>query len=243
MLAQSEDRNAFLSGLVALEFSLLRKHLVPFELRAGQSLHHAGDRVEDVVFPHSGLVGMTIPLRQEAGAGVILVGCNGIIGGFAAAASAPATSNAEVYIAGQAMRMSASAFRHVLDQSPAIRRHAARFDAAMMAQAQQTALCNAAHQVEARICRWLLVIQDRCGGNKIPLTQATLAQMLGVRRTTVTLAHSHLEAAGVLACRRGHVQIVSREELERRSCECYFHVRSYTERLFAASSEEAPAAS
>lgn len=234
---QPSERNAFLSELAPTEFALLRPHLTPFELSVGSCLHYVGNTIESVVFPTSGLVAMTIPLREDAGPGVILIGRDGIVGGLAAAASAPAICDAEVHIAGQGSRMAASAFRHVLDQSPAVRRLAARFDCAQMAQAQQRVLCNAAHPVEARICRWLLEVQDRTGSSKVPLTQGTLGQMLSVRRTTVTLVAGRLETAGVLTCRRGYMQILDRDELERRSCECHGHVKRYVASLFATSDE------
>jgi hypothetical protein len=132
--------------------------------------------------------------------------------------------------------MTALSFRYLLEQNPSLRRLAARFDSAMLAQAQQTALCNAVHPVEARMARWLLEVQDRTGGNRIPLTQSALAQMLGVRRTTVTLIAGQLEAAAVIDGRRGYVHIISREELERHSCECYSQVHGYVAGLFAAGS-------
>lgn len=237
MLGQPQERNSFLLELASAESALLRPHLVPFELRIGDCLHFFGDPVEDVIFPHSGLVAMTMPLRESSGAGVVLVGSEGIIGGFAAAASSPATCDAEVYIAGKASRMPASTFRYILDQSPSLRRRAARYDTAMLAQAQQTALCHAAHPVGARICRWLLEVQDRNGSNKVPLTQNTLAQMLGVRRTTVTLVAGRLEAAGVLRCHRGYMEILNQEELRRHSCECHAHLQGYMAVLFASPRE------
>jgi CRP-like cAMP-binding protein len=138
-------------------------------------------------------------------------------------------------MAGEGSRMSAASFRNLLDQSPTIRRHAARFDSTMLAQAQQTALCNAVHPVEARICRWLLEVQDRTGSSKIPLTQGALAQMLGVRRTTVTLIAGRLEEAGVIHGHRGYLDIINRKELERHSCECYGQIRSHIAKLFAGS--------
>ncbi len=129
--------------------------------------------------------------------------------------------------------MHTSAFRHALEQNASLRSLAAKFDSAMLAHAQQTALCNAAHPVEARICRSLLEVQDRCGASTIPFTQAMLGQLLSVRRTTVTLVAGRLEAAGVLQCRRGYMQIIDREELERHACECYGHLKRYMAKLFA----------
>lgn len=230
-------QNAFLAGLAAPDFALLRSHLVPLELRPGDCLHCMGERIEDVIFPQSGLVIMSIPLREGSAAGVSLVGREGVIGAFAAAASAPATCDAEVYIAGHASRMAAAAFRYLMDQSPAIRRLAARLDTATMAQVQQTALCNAAHPVEARVCRLLLEVQDRGSTTKVPLTQAVIAQILSVRRTTVTLVAGRLEAAGALRCGRGYLQILDRNEIEKRCCECYGHVKTAADRLLATDNE------
>jgi CRP-like cAMP-binding protein len=231
MLAQAYERNAFLARLAAEEFALLHSHLAAVDLRVGQFVHGRGDQIDHVIFPLSALLAMTVPAREKGGVGVALVGQEGVVGGLAAAASAPATCDAEVHIGGQALRLSASIFRDVLDQSQSIRRHAARFDHAIMAQAQQAALCHAAHSVEARICRWLLEVEGRSGNSKVSLTQATLAQLLGVRRTTVTLVAGQLEAVAAIKCRRGYIQIISREQLERASCECYKHARAFVTEL------------
>jgi CRP-like cAMP-binding protein len=233
MSAQPTDRNAFLAELAATEYELLRAHLTSFTLTTGDRLYAVGGGVDQVIFPHSGLVALTMPLHNGGGGGAVLVGRDGMLGGFEAAAAVPATCDAEVYIPGRAARMSASAFRYVLDQSPTVRRLTMRHNAALMVQAHQTALCNAAHPVEARISHWLLEILDRSGGFDVPLTQSTLAQMLGVQRTTVNLAAGRLEAAGVINCRRGYMQIVRRDQLERHACECYRNVKGYVSRLFA----------
>ena len=233
MLTPHHEKNAFLSRLAASESTLFRSQLSPLELRVGDALHYCGNPIDSVIFPNSGLISMTMPLREVAGVGVALVGNDGIIGGFAAAACAPAACDAEVQVPGTAARLPASAFRYALEQNPPLRSLAARFDSAMLAHAQQTALCNAAHTVESRICRYLLEVQDRCAGNKIPFTQGTLGQLLSVRRTTVTLVAGRLEAAGVLRCRRGYLEIIDRQELERHACECYEHLKLYMANLFA----------
>lgn len=239
MPAQPGERNAFLAGLSAAELSLLRPHLAAFEMRVDDCLHYLGDKIEEVIFPRSGLISLSIPVRDGAGA-AILAGREGIIGGYAAAAAAPATCDAEVCIGGAALRMPASVFRQVLEQSSSIRRLAAQFDIAMLAHAQQTALCNAAHPVEARICRLLLEVDDHNELGRVPLTQATIGRILSVRRTTVTLVAQRLEIAGVITCRRGYMQIVSRDEMEERACECYAHLKQWRERLFAAPEAVAP---
>lgn len=229
MLTQTtdaHDRNDFLAALAPAEFEWMRAHLTSCELRVGRRLFYSGDQVEEVIFPHSGLVALTVPSQEDSGALVLMVGHDGIVGGLAAAADMRATCDAEVHIAGEASRISASLFRRALDEQPGIRRLAARFDSMTLTRAQQTALCNAAHPVEARICRWLLEAHDRSSNDRVPLTQSTLAQMLGVRRTTVTLVAGRLESAGVLNCRRGFLQILSRERLEQHACECYRQLKS-----------------
>jgi CRP-like cAMP-binding protein len=232
------DQNQFLSDLSANELAVLRPHLVDFDITAGDCLHHIGDPIERVVFPHSGVICMTLPLRDAAGAVVALVGREGIVGGLLATASMPSSCNAEVHIGGRASLISAAAFRNVLDRHPGIGRLAARYDAAMMTQVQQNAVCNAAHKVEGRISRRLLELYDRSGDDKIPLMHNTLAQMLAIRRTTVTLVAGNLEKDGAIICGRGYMQIVNRDALQRRSCECYGRVMGYVERLHTAHQQE-----
>ena len=153
MPAQPTDRNAFLAELSAAAYELLRPHLMTFALNAGEPLHEVGMGVEQVVFPHSGLVAMTMPLRNGDGGGAILVGRDGFVGGLGAAAMAPAMCDAEVYIGGRAARMSASAFRYVLDQSPVVRRLLGRYDAALMVEARD--LVTAPELARLRFVRWL----------------------------------------------------------------------------------------
>ena len=96
-----------------------------------------------------------------------------------------------------------------------------RFNEGLLAQVQQTAACNALHELDERLCRWLLQTQDRVGSNNISLTHEFLSQMLAVRRTTVTLVARGLQKAGIIQYRRGKIEILDRKKLEKRSCECY----------------------
>jgi CRP-like cAMP-binding protein len=227
MPIQLSDRNAFLAELSAADYELFRPHLTSLNLSAGDRLQNIGMMIEQVVFPHAGLVALTMPLQSGGGGGAILVGRDGILGALEAAAAAPAMCDAEVCIDGQAAHISASAFHYLLDQSPIIRRLVGRHNAALMVQAHQTALCNAAHPVEARVSRLLLEAKDRIGDIDVPLTQTRLSQMLGVQRTTVNQATGKLEKTGLINCRRGYIRILRREQLERHACECYGNLKSY----------------
>ncbi|MFL5124033.1 MAG: Crp/Fnr family transcriptional regulator, partial [Microvirga sp.] len=100
--------------------------------------------------------------------------------------------------------------------------------------AQQSAACNALHQVEERLCRWILRTRDLSEGDVMPLTQEFLSQMLGVRRTSVTLAARHLQAIGLIKYRRGRVEIADRDGLKDASCECYEALKTQQQRLFGA---------
>ena len=100
-----------------------------------------------------------------------------------------------------------------------------------VAQAQQSAACNASHGVEARLARWLLRTRDLTGGENLELTQEFLAQMLGVRRTSVSLVANTLQKAGFIRYRRGHVEITNLEGLQEIACECYATVKAHSDRL------------
>jgi len=228
------QQNAFIAALAASERALVTKHSSPLDLRVGQRLIKTSDMITDVIFPHSGLVVLTVRQSDNGAVGVGLVGQDGIVGGFAAMASTPASCDAEVHIAGHATRLAAPIFRELVDANPDTRQLASRFDSALMEQAHQTAYCNTKHPVEARVCRLLAEVLDRSTDRWALLNQAALAEILSVRRTTVTLVIGRLEDAGVLRWRRGYVDIVDHAELIRRSCGCYACMRRYRNQLFPA---------
>src|SRR5262245_47599281 len=130
--------------------------------------------------------------------------------------------------------ISASQFHTAAAQSPALRDLIVRHNDVLLAQVQQSVACNALHGLEARLCRWLLQTHDCIDGNVIPLTQEFLGQMLGVRRTTVTIAARLLQSASLIRYRRGHIQILNRAALEDIACECYAVVKHNADKVFAA---------
>jgi CRP-like cAMP-binding protein len=117
---------------------------------------------------------------------------------------------------------------------PALRELIVRYNDVLLAQVQQSVACNALHSLEARLCRWLLQTHDCVDGNVIPLTQEFLGQMLGVRRTTVTIAARLLQSARLIRYRRGLIHIVDRAALEDIACECYAVVKHNADKVFAA---------
>jgi CRP-like cAMP-binding protein len=240
MRLSATAQNAFLSELSADEFAAVGPHLAPLDLSVGRVLHRAGDVVQHVIFPHSGLIAVTLPATAHAGVIAGLAGRETLLGGINAAASGPASADAEVSIGGQAYVMPAASYRDVMDAIPSLRRRAARFHSFTLAQAQQTALCHATHTVEARFCRLLLEVRERTASDSIPLLQSMVARMLGVRRTTVTLVAGVLESAGLIRCHRGYLEIADAESLQRRACTCYIHMRRHAARLFGSPVEVGP---
>jgi CRP-like cAMP-binding protein len=106
-----------------------------------------------------------------------------------------------------------------------------RHEQFVMAQAQQSAACNASHTVEARIARWLLRCRDLAGSDDIALTQEFLAEMMGVRRTSVSLVANTLQHAGLIKYRRGHIRLLDLEGVQESACECYETVKAHSARL------------
>jgi CRP-like cAMP-binding protein len=240
MRPPASAQNAFLSELSADEFSSVGRYLAPLVLRAGAFLHRAGDQVQNVIFPHSGLIAVTMPGTAHAAVMAGLAGRDTLLGGIDAAAAGPANANAEVHIDGRAFVMPAAAYRDVLDANPSLRRRASRFNSISLAQAQQSALCHAMHSVEARFCRLLLEVRDRTASRNIPLLQSVVARMLGVRRTTVTLVAGALESAGLIRCHRGYLEIADAEQVQRHACPCYAHMRSHAAKLFGRPADAEP---
>jgi CRP-like cAMP-binding protein len=160
------------------------------------------------------------------------IGRAGVIGASAGLGARRAFARPIVQLPGTAAWISASQFHVAAKQSQAIRDLIVQYNDVLIAQIQQSVACNALHPMEARLCRRLLQAHDCMDGEATPLTQEFLGQMLGVRRTTVTIAEQLLKRAGLIRYRRGVIQIVDRRKLEELSCECYAAVRRYTDRIF-----------
>jgi CRP-like cAMP-binding protein len=231
--------NRFLAALGPADLALIEPHLRSLDLHQGACLFRAGDEIERVVFPHSGLVSLTILLANGNAVETAMIGREGLVGGSAGAGIFQAVNDACVQAPGKAVQVSSAQFHQAVMQSVTLREWAARCDAMQMAQAHQSAACHATHTVEERMCRWLLEIRDRSDSDRIPLTQEFLAKMLGVRRTTVTLVASKLQASGAIKWRRGHVHYLRRDILESVACECYGRMRRCRDQLLAEPTEAA----
>jgi CRP-like cAMP-binding protein len=140
-------------------------------------------------------------------------------------------------VAGEGVRLDAAAFLEELARSASLRARLLRYSELRMAMLGQTAACNAAHSIKARLARWLLISHDSVDGDIFVLTHEFLSHMLGAERPTITVAAGTLQKTGAVTYRRGEVRILDRKKLERMACECYGIVRRETERLMTRSEQ------
>ena len=224
--------NRFLATLPPHDFALLAPHLRTVTLERGAMLHDAAEEIERVYFPHNGMVSLVAVMQSGATIETATIGRAGVIGASAGLGAKHSVGRAIVQLPGTAAWLSASQFHAAANGSQAIRDLIVRYNNLLLAQVQQSVACHALHTMEARLCRWLLQTRDCIDGDAILLTQEFLGQMLGVRRTTVTIAARLLLSAGLIRYRRGLIQIVDRPKLEKLSCECYAVIRRYTDKIF-----------
>ena len=228
-------RNRLLAALTPAELLLLTPHLKEIVLEQGVVLQEQGERIDQVYFPHDGIISLLAVMQQGDAIEVATVGCEGAVGALAGLGPRRSYTRDVVQVAGVASRIASARFRKVAEESEAIRDVIVRYGEILLVQVQQTAACNALHDVEERLSRWLLQARDRVTGDTIRLTHEFLSQMLGVRRPTVTVVARMLQDAGLIRYHRGHIEILDRRGLEARACECYAAMRQQIDRVITVS--------
>jgi CRP-like cAMP-binding protein len=209
-------------------------HLETVELTKGAALTEAGAPLQYVYLPHSGIVSMMVSLSEGQTVEVAMVGRDSLVGAAAALDTGPALTDAIVVVPGMASALKPGDLRAVTDRSCVLRDQLVRHEQALLAQAQQSAACNASHSVESRLSRLLLRARDLCDSESLPLTQEFLAQMIGVRRNAVSIVAHAFQQAGLVSYSRGQIDIRDIDGLRTTSCECYTVVRTRCERLLSA---------
>jgi CRP-like cAMP-binding protein len=231
--SRPEGRNRLLAALLPADFSLLASHLKDMHFKQGTVLQEAGDGIEHVYFPHTGMISLLAVMQAGNCVETATIGREGAVGAMAGLGGRIAVARAVVQVEGSSSQISVSRFQIAVGESTGIRGLIGRYNDVQMGLINQSAGCNALHQVEARQCRWLLQTRDRSDSDTLTLTQEFLSQMLGVRRTTVTLLAQELQSAGLIRYRRGRIEIVDRAGLEKKACECYEVVRRRNEDVFS----------
>lgn len=227
------EGNRLLAALAPADAELLTPHLHRYSLVQGAVLQEIEAPVEQVYFPESGMISLVVTMQSGDTVETATVGREGVVGAFAGLGAWNAFARAIVQVPGTAACISAARFEAIVSQSVGIKELVLRCKEALLSQVQQTAACNALHPLEARLARWLLQALDGSDGATLLLTQDALAQMLGARRTTVTLLARRLQTAGLIRYRRGRIDVVDRAGLEHAACECYAAVRRRSEAVIA----------
>ncbi len=213
--------NKLLAALPRSQFNLLVPHLTVATLGQGTVAYETGDEVDQIYFPHNGMFSLLAVMRDGKAIETATVGREGVIGAMAGLGLYNSLVRAVVQLPLTATKIASSQFRKAIASSEPIRDLCIHYNEVLLTQARVTAACNALHPVEARFCRWLLQSADRAGSDTVTLTQELLAEMLGVRRTSVTEVAGKMQNEGVITYSRGVIKILDRAGLERLSCECY----------------------
>jgi CRP-like cAMP-binding protein len=235
MRAWGDPSNHLLSKLSAFDYAQVADDLDAVKLSFKELIYEQGKQITHVYFVTSGVVSLVTEMKQD---GDIVetgtVGREGMVGLPAFLRMPIPTNRALCQVPGSAMRMPVNQFLSHTECIGVLRVLLLRYTNTLMAMTAQTAACNRAHNVEARMARWLLMTHDRVDGDEFPLTQEFLGQMLGVHRPAVSVAGTSLQNAGVIKYTRGKITVIDRQGLERASCECYDHIREEFARAFDA---------
>jgi CRP-like cAMP-binding protein len=199
----------------------------------GQMLYEPNSQMRHAYFPTSSIVSLHYVTESGASAETAGVGNEGVVGISLFMGGDSTSSSAVVQTAGQAWRLDRETLKQEFNRAGTLQRLLLRYTQALMTQMAQTAVCNRHHSVEQQLCRWLLLTLDRIPTHELVMTQELVASMLGVRRESVTEAAGHLQAAGYIRYRRGHIGVLNRAGLETRVCECYGVVKKELGRLLS----------
>ncbi|TAK82627.1 MAG: Crp/Fnr family transcriptional regulator [Betaproteobacteria bacterium] len=218
---EASKANSLLAALPPAEHQRLLAGLEPVTLKFGEVLQEPGVPIRYVYFPVDCAISLVTTIE---GPEVGLVGYEGAVGISLALGVDVSSVRALVQATGTAMRMTAAHFDKTFHQCPALQRELYRYADAKLAMARQIVACNCFHAVEARLARWLLMTSDRVRSEEFFLTQAFLAEMLGVRRATVNEAAGPLQRRKLITYTHGRIRIVDRKGLEATACGCYTRI-------------------
>jgi CRP-like cAMP-binding protein len=214
-------RNQLLAALPQPDFNLIARHLVTASMPVGRVLNEADDTVDDVYFPIKGMLSLLAVLRDGKAIETAVVGREGVVNAMAGLGLLRTNVRIVVQLPSDVAFISAPHFSEAASQSASIRTMCINYNEVLLAQARVSAACNATHSVEERFCRWLLQSSDRAESDSVSLTHELVAEMLGVRRTSITQVAQKIQDTGAIKYSRGAIEILDRPLLLKLSCECY----------------------
>src|SRR5450759_3946830 len=217
--------NRLLGVLEAASLARIAPHLEPVVLQLGDVVCEAGGLLKHAYFPQGAVLSLLTVLENGSAIETANIGREGAFGLFAAMYSRVSFNRCLVQLEGGMVRCPIELLQSEFRNSEHVRNLFVSYSETLLSQVQQTVACNALHTTEERMCRWLLMMHDRAAGEALPYTHEFLSHMLGANRKSVTIAAQALQTAGLISYRRGTIQVLNRQGLEKASCECYAVVR------------------
>jgi CRP-like cAMP-binding protein len=221
----SARSNQLLGALQPESRKRIDRHLEPIKLKLGAVVCEAGGLLKHAYFPEGSVLSLLTVLENGSAIETANIGREGAFGLFAAMYSRVSFNRCIVQLEGHMVRCPIELLQSEFRTSEHVRDLFVSYSETLLSQVQQTVACNAMHTTEERMCRWLLMMHDRAEGEFLTYTHDFLANILGANRKSVTLAAQSMQNAGLISYRRGTIQVLDREGLEKASCECYAIVR------------------
>lgn len=222
--------NHLLAALPPEEWARWKPLLEIVDMPQGKVVYEAGSDIKHVYFPTTAIVSLLYVMQNGASAEIAIVGNEGIVGVSLFMGGESTTSRAVVQSGGKGYRLSAAALKEEFKHAPVLHL-LLRYTQALITQMAQTAVCNRHHSLDQQLCRWLLLSLDRLRSQDLIMTQELISNMLGVRREGVTESALKLQRDGLIRYTRGHITVLDRSALEKRTCECYAVVKREYDRL------------
>jgi CRP-like cAMP-binding protein len=225
--------NRLLNRLPVNEYKSLVRSVKSVSLEHGDEVYQEDSwgGLSHVYFPTSGMISLTVLMEDGKEVESATIGNEGMVGLSVAQGLEFSPTKAISQISGEGMRIPVSAFLKAMKPGGALDKLVRRYSAFSLRYASQTIACNLLHSVKQRMCRWLLMCRDRVELEEFGLTHEFLAEMLGVRRQTVTVVAGTLQAASLITYKRGVIRILNRKRLEDASCECYGVTKAFYDRI------------
>lgn len=219
-LVLGHQDNRLLAALPREMLDRMGQDLRQVSFAQGRAIYEPGAQIDEIFFPQSGMISLLVVAKDGGAVETATIGREGAAGLHSALGKRLSFTRATTQIPGVFSVIRTTAFARFAQEHASVRELIARYTELLWVEAQQIAACNAIHDSTARFCRWLLQSADRIGSNHLPLTQEIIAQMLGMRRTTVTLLAQSLQRRGIIKYSRGRIMVLNRQKLEHCTCEC-----------------------
>jgi CRP-like cAMP-binding protein len=226
-------RNAILSALLNADYEHLSRKLERVDLKHGEIIYQADQRIDHVYFPETAVVAMIDTVEDGGTVEVGIIGHEGMVGINIFLGCLVTPDKAIVQIAGSAMRMKTNDLREELRFGSPLQRLLLRYTQALLAIISQSVACSQHHTVGQRLARWLLTMHDQAESNEFDMPHRSIAVMLGARRVGVTESAGKLQAAGLITYNRARIRILDEAGLKRKSCECYRFIRQQFDGLLS----------